>query len=79
MKEYHFITLEKTNEILFYKNGVYREGGEYIIQKRSRKLTKNVKINHIREIKAIIADETGYVSRDEFDTDECVTNLKNKR
>ena len=60
MSEYHFLTLEKTNEILFYKNGVYREGGEYIIQKRSRKMTKNVKINHIREIKAIIQDETGY-------------------
>ena len=77
MQEYHFITLEKTNEILFYKNGVYKEGGEYIIQKRSRKLTKNVKINHIREIKAIIQDETGYASRDEFDVDECVVNLKN--
>ena len=77
MEEYHFITLEKTNEILFYKNGVYREGGEYIIQKKSRKLQKNVKLNHIREIKAIIQDETGYVSRDEFDTDEYIVNLKN--
>ena len=77
MEEYNFITLEKTNEILFYKNGVYREGGEYIIQKRSRKLVKNVKLNHIREIKAIIADETGYVSRDDFDQDEYITNVKN--
>ncbi len=77
MSEYHFITLEKTNEILFYKNGVYKMGGEYIIQKRSRKLAKNVKISHIREIKAIIQDETGYALRDEFDAEECVSNLKN--
>ena len=77
MEEYHFITLEKTNEILFYKNGVYREGGDYIIQKRSRKLVKNVKLNHIREIKGIIQDETGYISRDEFDQDEYIVNLKN--
>ena len=77
MNEYHFITLEKTNEILFYKNGVYREGGEYIIQKRCRKLVENVRIHHIREVKAIIQDETGYMSRDEFDVDEYIVNLKN--
>ena len=31
MNEYHFTTLEKTNEILFYKNGVYKTGGEYVM------------------------------------------------
>jgi len=77
MDEYHFLTLEKTNDILFYTNGFYREGGEYIIQKRSRKLAENVKLNHIREIKGIITDETGYRDRDEFDTDEHIINLKN--
>lgn len=77
MDEYHFITLEKTNDILFYTNGFYREGGEYVIQKKSRKLVDNVKLNHIREIKGIIADETGYRDRDEFDTDENIQNLKN--
>jgi len=77
MKEYHFLTLEKTNDILFYKNGVYREGGEYIIQKRCRKLVENVRLTYIREVKAIIADETGYMSRDEFDVDESIVNVKN--
>ena len=77
MSEYNFITLEKTKETLFYSNGVYREGGEEIISKRSRKLAKNIRINHIREIKAIIQDETGYHSRDEFDSSDHIVNLKN--
>lgn len=77
MNEYHFKTLDKTNEILFYKDGVYREDGEYIIQKKSRKLAEDVRNHHINEIKGIIRDETGYVSREEFDKEEHVINTKN--
>ena len=77
MAGYHFITLEKSDEILFYKDGIYREGGHYIISKRSRKIADNVKNNHINEIKGIIKDETGYVSHDEFDKESYLVNMKN--
>jgi len=77
MDSYHFITLEKSEEILFYKDGIYREGGKYIISKRSRKIEENIKLNHINEIKGIIKDETGYVSHDEFDKESYLVNMKN--
>ena len=74
--EYTFCTLDKSEEILFYSDGIYREGGEYVISKRSRKLAENVKLNHIREVKGIIRDETGYIKHDEFDKDSHIINLK---
>jgi len=76
---YNFKTLEKTNEILFWRNGKYREGGEEIISKRSRRIALGVRKVHIAEIKAIIQDETGYLSRDEFDKENYMVNLKNCR
>ncbi len=76
IEKYHFITLAKSNEILFYKSGKYRTGGEEIIQKRTRKLAKNIKLHHINEIKGIIRDETGYVSPDDFDKDSHIINTK---
>jgi len=77
MNEYRFITLEKTEEILFYKDGVYRENGKNVISKRSRKIIDNIKLNHINEIKGIIKDETGYISHDEFDKEPYLVNMKN--
>jgi len=77
MEEYDFITLEKTKEILFWKNGLYREGGEEVISKRSRKIADRVRRSDIAEVKAIIQDETGYRSRDEFDKESCIVNMKN--
>ncbi len=77
MAEYTFITLEKTKEILFYKDGIYQDDGDNIISKRTRKIVDNIKLNHITEVKGIIRDETGYVSHDEFDKEEYKVNLKN--
>jgi len=76
MSEYTFCTLEKSNEILFYSDGIYLEGGEQVISKRSRKIAENIKLHHIREIKGIIRDETGYIRHDEFDKDSHIINLK---
>jgi P4 family phage/plasmid primase-like protien len=76
MSEYDFRTLEKSKDILFYSDGKYREGGEEVISKRSRKITENIKLHHIREIQGIIRDETGYISHDEFDKDSHIINLK---
>ena len=77
MEEYTFVTLEKTKEILFYKDGIYQDDGDNIISKRTRKIQYGIKLNHITEIKGIIKDETGYVSHDEFDKEEYKVNLKN--
>jgi len=74
---YNFKTLEKTKEILFWRAGKYREGGEEIISKRSRRIALGVRQVHIAEIKAIIRDETGYLSRDEFDKESYIVNMKN--
>lgn len=78
MSEYNFITLERTREIVFYKDGIYREFGEDVISKRTRKIAKEVKLTSINEVKGIIKDETGYISRDEFDKEPHILNLKNK-
>ena len=77
MQEYIFITLEKSKEIIFYKDGIYQDDGDNIISKRTRKIQDNIKLNHINEIKGIIKDETGYVSHDKFDNEEYKVNLKN--
>ncbi len=77
MELYHFKTLEKTKEVLFWSNGVYRVGGEEVISKRSRKLALGVKKKHIYEITGIIQDETGYLSRDDFDKDSHIVNMSN--
>lgn len=74
--EYTFVTLEKSKEILFYSDGIYLEGGEEVISKRSRKLAENIKLHHIREIQGIIRDDTGYIKHDEFDKDSHIINLK---
>jgi len=76
MNEYTFVTMDKTEEILFYSDGIYLEGGEQVISKRSRKLAENIKLHHIREIQGIIKDETGYIKIDEFDKDSHIINLK---
>ena len=76
MNEYTFVTMDKTEEILFYSDGIYLEGGEQVISKRSRKLAENIKLHHIREIQGIIKDETGYHKIDEFDKDSHIINLK---
>ena len=57
MNEYTFVTMDKTEEILFYSDGIYLEGGEQVISKRSRKLAENIKLHHIREIQGIIKDD----------------------
>jgi len=77
MELYHFKTLEKTKEILFWNNGKYWEGGEEVISKRSRKIADGVKKSNIAEVKAIIQDETGYLNRSEFDGESHIINMKN--
>lgn len=79
-KEYIFMTLEgsRIKEILVYVDGIFKEYGEDIISKRSRKLSLGVKNSHINEIKGIIKDETGYHNRDIFDKKSYMLTIKNK-
>ena len=79
MADYNFITIEgkRSQPILFYNDGIYKDFGELVISKRSRKIQKGIKLGHINEIKGYIRDYTGYRKFDEFDKDAHIINLKN--
>jgi len=80
MKQYSFLTMEgsKNKEIIVFVDGVFKQFGEDVISKRSRRLSKGVRNSHIAEIKGIIKDETGYHSRNIFDKKSYMITLKNK-
>jgi len=77
MKRYHFITIEETEEIYYYKEGVYVPGGEKLIAKVTEDMFHfNLRNNHLTEIKGHISRLT-YVKHEELDSDINIINLKN--
>ncbi len=73
----HFITLEESKEILYYHNGVYKPGGEIIIEKETEALFGyDLANNHIIEIRGHIMRKT-YHKREELDADVNTVNLQN--
>jgi P4 family phage/plasmid primase-like protien len=77
MSKYTFVTIQETDEIWYYKNGVYVPGGEIIIAKEAEN-TYHFEINSskVTEIKGHIMRLT-YHAREEFDADINTINLKN--
>ena len=71
-----FITLRETKEILYYENGVYKFGGETIIEEMAKSMIKNSTKRAIRGIINAIM-ETTYMYRDVFDRNEKIINLRN--
>ena len=72
-----FITIEESQEILYYDNGVYVPGAEVIIEKHAEKLYGYTLANkHLAEIKGHIMRKT-YHKREEIDADINIINLKN--
>ena len=71
------MTIQEIDEIWYYKEGVYVPGGEIIIAKEAEQ-TYHFEINSrkITEIKGHIMRLT-YHSREEFDADINIINLKN--
>ena len=77
MMGHKFITIEESEEILYYDNGVYVLGAEVIIEKHAEKLYGYTLANkHLAEIKGHIKRRT-YHKREEIDADISIINLKN--
>ncbi len=75
-KKYHFATMEDSKETLVYDKGVYKSGGEIIIEKECEgiilKCSKHDCIEVLYKIKRLT-----YVSRNIFDSDPNSINVKN--
>ncbi|WP_186434034.1 phage/plasmid primase, P4 family [Candidatus Nitrosocosmicus arcticus] len=77
LEKVHFITIEESQAILFYKDGVYVNGGEILIDKMAEAEFKYELSNYdLSEIKGHIKRKT-YVSISDFDKDLSIINLKN--
>jgi putative DNA primase/helicase len=75
--KYHFLTIENSQEILYYENGVYQRGGEIIIEKElENEYSYELKTSIIYEVKGHIKRHT-FVKPEEFDRDHNIINLKN--
>lgn len=70
-------TLEDTDEILFYQDGIYKTGAETKLVAEMERLGQHLVTNHLRnEVLSSIRART-YASRVEFDKDPDIVNLKN--
>lgn len=76
MQLYDFATMDDTDETLYYNEGVYIFGGEIQIKKQCEQEIYNCKREDVGEIIAAIKRRT-YHSRNEFDSDMKMINLKN--
>ena len=79
MSQVHFLSLRDTREILYYENGIYRFGGEVLIEEMAESLvsqyttcTTSIRV----EITNSIRSRT-YVDREAFDADVNILNVKN--
>ena len=75
--QYNLVTLQKTHDILYWKDGVYLYGAEEIISQQCRIINSNIKNHDIVEILGIIKDKTGYHGLKEFDEDIYRINVQN--
>ena len=77
MSKYKIKTLMDTEEIVYYKDGIYRLGGEQIIKVGLEEIAGySMKIQKRNEIIAHIKYRT-MVNREEFDRDMNIINVKN--
>lgn len=76
MEIYNFVTLDDTDEMLWYHEGVYRIGGEVLIKKRCEQIIPQCDRDVTNEVIATIKRRT-YAERSAFDSDLNMINLKN--
>lgn len=77
MNKYTFVTIQETDEILYYKDGVYVPGGQIIIAKEAEQTYRfEINSSKVTEIKGHIMRLT-YHAKEEFDADINIINLKN--
>ena len=77
MDKYMFVTIQETDQIWYYKDGVYVPGGEIIIAKEAENAYRfDINSSKVAEIKGHIMRLT-YHAKEEFDADINLINLKN--
>ena len=76
MAAYRFKTLRDTEEILYYDNGVYKNGAETLIREEAEKRIIECSSYMATEILKTI-QRTTYVERSEFDKDKNILNVRN--
>jgi hypothetical protein len=77
MNKYNFLNIEESKELLFYENGVYKKGGDIIIEKELEIMFGySLRISYIYSIMGHIKRRT-YIKSKEFDKDLNIINLKN--
>lgn len=76
MSDYHFKTLRETEDVLYYKDGVYKYGAETIIKEEAEKRIAECTAYLANEVLKTIQRNT-YVSVHEFDKDPNLLNVKN--
>src|SRR5688572_5797639 len=69
MQNYKFLTIEETEEIYYYQDGVYMPGGEKLVEKQTEAMYGNkLRIADIREIIGHLKRRT-YCKYEELDVD----------
>lgn len=76
MNNYTFKTLDDTNEVLYYSNGVYEFNGEVLIAKECEKIIPECSNHKVSEVIGIIRRRT-YVNRSDFNNDFSKLVLEN--
>ena len=76
MEKRHFVSLFDTEEILYYKDGIFRNGGEVVIKAEAERLVEKCDINMRRQIMETIRTNT-YHERKEFDANPLLLNVRN--
>ncbi len=76
MSRNKFMTLRDTSEILYYDGGVYRTGGETVINETAEGVVENCTTHMRNEIANTIRANT-YVDRLVFDNDSDIINVQN--
>jgi len=76
-QNHHFLTLNDTEEILYYDDGIYRYGGEIIIKKEVEEIWGSLAKKHdVNEIIAHVQRMT-YCSREEFNREKYKIAVEN--
>ncbi len=76
MDKYQFATIAETEEILFYKNGIYVRGAEQLIKNEIESAYPSISSHLVNEAIEHVRRRT-YVKREQFDSEPYIINVKN--
>ena len=76
IKKFHIVTLSDTEEILYFRCGVYTPGGHTIIKAELERTDPNITWTKVKEVLEKIRRRT-FVNRDDFDKNLSILNVRN--